>query len=396
MIATNSEVSPDSAGSESDNIGPLIFISAAEQSADRHAAALIRATQALRPGVRFVGVAGPQMREAGCHGIFDMTRHAGMLLGVLGAAGQAVRMFNTVARCLDRLRFDAAVVIDSPMLHIPLTQRLHARHIPVLYYIAPQLWAWGEHRLHKLRDVVERMAVILPFEETYFRERGLPATFVGHPTFEAAPTVNQDVVQRIRAEGSPVVALLPGSRRHVVEEVLPGQRDVARRIAAAFPGAAFGVSVANAQVAAVIDRLMARGGARCATYPRHHAELIAAADLVLVASGTTTLEVAAAGRPMIVMYNSSRLMYHLYARWVIRTRHLSLPNILAGRQIVPEFMPYYTSTAPIAQRAIALLQCEEERAQMSRDLLEATEPLRQGGASLRTAEMLLDLADERH
>lgn len=334
------------------------------------------------------------MVQAGCDSIFDMTRHAAMLLGAVKAAGRAVAMLQTSERHLRRYPFDAAVVIDSPTLHLPMAARAQAVGVPVMYYIAPQMWAWGAYRIHKLRNRVDRVAVILPFEEKYFRDRGVDATYVGHPLAEqlSETPIDNAVRNEIRARGSPVIALLPGSRRHVIQSVLPGQLEVARRIVAVFPDAVFGVSVANAQAAPVIERLLTYSPAPVEAYPRNHAELIQAADLVLAVSGTTTLEVAFHRRPMIVMYNSSRLFYHLIGRWLIHTPHLSLPNILAGREIVPEFMPYYTSTQPIAERAIQLLRSERERQMMVRELGEIVETLRDGSASRRAAAMLLDMA----
>jgi lipid-A-disaccharide synthase len=378
--------------------GPLIFISAAEPSADLHAAALIEATVALCPSVRFVGVAGPRMVEAGCHAIFDMTRHAAMLLGVIGAAGRAARMMRISDACLRRFPFDAAVVLDSPMLHLPLAGRAQAAGVPVLYYIAPQLWAWGARRIHKLRNRVESVAAILPFEEAYFRDRGVPATFVGHPLIERlrATAIDPGEVNRIRAGADRMVGILPGSRRHVVEEVLPGQLDVARRIAEAMPDVRFAASVANPQVSAAVAAAMRRAGVSVASIAGPPGPLIAASDLVLVASGTATLEVAYHHRPMIVMYNASRLFYHLIGRWMLRTPHLSLPNILAGREIVPEFMPYYNATEPIARRAIQLLESPERRKSMSTDLESIITPLANSEASTQTARMLLDLTHARH
>ena len=378
---------------------PLVFISAAEPSADLHGASLIRATVAACPAARFVGVAGPKMVAAGCESIFDMTRHSAMLLGTVKTACRGMTMLRTSDEHLRRYPFAAAVLIDSPMLHLRLAALAQAAGVPVLYYVAPQMWAWGAHRIYKLRHRVERVAVILPFEEKYFRDQGVNATFVGHPLAEqfAETSIDQTVVQEIRADGEPVVALLPGSRRHVVNEVLHGQLEVAEQIASALPAASFGVSVANAQVAPVISALSAQCRVRVKPYPGQHAELIQAADLLLVASGTTTLEVAMHGRPMIVMYNASRLFYHLIGRWMIRTPHLSLPNILAGRDIVPEFMPYYTSTEPIAQRALELLKSDAARQAMVKELSEIVAPLRDGQASKRTASLLLEMIDEsRH
>ena len=379
------------------NGGPLIFISAAEQSADTHGASLIHAARAQRPGVRFVGVAGPKMVEAGCHRIFDMTQHAAMLLGAVKVACQGARMLRTSEQHLRRYPFDAAVVIDSPTLHLPLAGRAHAAGIPVMYYIAPQMWAWGGHRIHKLRNNVDRVAVILPFEERFFREQGVDARFVGHPIADrlASLSLDEGAVGRIRAAGSPVVALLPGSRRHVVEAILPGQLEVATRIAQAMPKAAFAVSVANAAVVPEIERQLVGCGLPISTHADNFAEVIHAADLVLVASGTSALDVAYHGRPMIVMYKASRLFYHAVARWMIRTPYLSLPNILAGREIVPEFMPYYVSTVPIAVRALELLQSPELRDEMTGRLEETVAPLRDPGASERAAAMLLDLIDHQ-
>jgi lipid-A-disaccharide synthase len=383
---------------------PLIFISAAEPSGDLHGAALIEATLTRCPKARFVGVAGPKMVAAGCDRIFDMTPHSAMLLGALKVVGRGISMLNTSDRHLRRYPFDGAVVIDSPTLHLPLAARAQAMGIPVMYYIAPQIWAWGPHRIHKLRNRIDRAAVILPFEEKFFRDQGVNATYVGHPLAErwANRAIDQQLVSSIRSRGTPVVALLPGSRKHVVKEVLRGQLEVAGAIASAVEGVTFGVSVANSQVAPIIDEELTGSSVPVQRYTDSLAELIQAADLVLVASGTTALEVAFHGRPMIVMYNASRLFYQLFARWMIRTPHLSLPNILAGREIVPEFMPYYTSTAPIAERAIALLNSEAARQEMAAQLTEIVKPLRSGdgsgsglGASERTAEMLLDMVGER-
>lgn len=372
-----------------------IFISAAEASADQHAASLIRAVHTLRPEARFIGVAGPKMVQAGCDRIFDMSGHSAMLLGALGAAGRAVRMRIACDRVLREHRFDAVVVVDSPTLHLPLAARAHALNLPVLYYIAPQLWAWGTYRLHRLRNDVDRVAAILPFEEAFLRSHGIEATYVGHPLAEAleARPVDASAVARLQSRGQPLIALLPGSRKHVVEENLPGQLEVADGILQEWPRAAIGVSVAGPRVADAVRHAVERSRAATRVFMAGYDELIDAADLVLVASGTTTLEVAFRAKPMIVMYNASRWFYHTIARWMIHTPYLSLPNILAGREIVPEFMPYYRSTAPIAECAKHLLRNEVARKTMTDNLAEVVRPLKGTRASQRTAEMLIRLLD---
>lgn len=463
----------------------LIFISAAEPSADRHGAELVHTVRATDPEVRFVGVAGPRMVEAGCESIFDMTSHSSMLLSAIWNVGRGARMLNTAEEYLRMHHVDAAVLIDSPTLHLPLAGRARSAGVPVLYYIAPQMWAWGAHRIYKLRHRVDKVACILPFEEEYFRNQGVDARFVGHPLAQqvAQHKLDEKVIAEMRGGNSPYIALLSGSRKHVVNSVLPGQLEIAAKIAAGFPDASFGISVANPQVEPVIrtalaNQISARGLSvseprdssreftnpnpdlqrwanqnrarkeakihpsefriktlaasdelRFNTYTDHLPELISAADLVLVASGTTALEVAFYARPMIVMYQSSPLFYHAVGRWMIKTPHLSLPNILASRssepfirtpsvsrksasgergicganqnpdtaprgeraRIVPEFMPYYASTEPIARCALELLKNASMRERMIADLKQVTQPLRGMNAAKNVGEMLREM-----
>lgn len=380
---------------QSGDSGPLVLVSAAEHSADVHAAAVIRAARRLRPETRFAGVAGPAMAAAGCRVLFDMTAHAAMLAGAFGAVGPGLRMLRTVSRALQSERFAAAMVVDSPVLNLPVAKRAKSNGVPVLYFIAPQTWAWGRYRTRRVRARVDRMAVILPFEEEFFRGHGINATFVGHPLLEALSDRIPEELKagEIRSAGRPVLALLPGSRRHVVQELLPGQLEVARLLRLRFPGIHIGVSVANDRVASLVEAHARRAYAPVRLYRDQNAELLTAADLALVASGTATLEVAFRRTPMIVMYNASRLGYQLVGRWLIQTRHLSLPNILAGREIVPELMPHFGDPGEIAELATSLLRDPAARERMASDLGTVVEPLTQAGAAERTARILLELAD---
>ncbi len=374
----------------------LVFISAAEPSADLHGASLIRAVRRIQPEVRFAGVAGPAMRGEGCWTLYDMCHRSAMLTAAFGAIGAARRMWATARAHLARYPFQAAILIDSPALHLPLAKRAKKLGVPVFYYIAPQVWAWGAYRIPRIRRRVDRMGVILPFEQEYFRQRGIDATFVGHPLFEVLldRQVDQERVGQIRGRGSPVITLLPGSRQHVVEEVLPGQILVAASIARRYPNAAFCVSAANPTARRVIEPLLARAGLPVELHEGENGEILSAADLVLAASGTATLEVAFYHKPMIIMYKGSRWGYHLVGRWLIRTRHLSLVNILAGREIVPEFMPYYTSAAPIAEQALRILATPELSTRMEVDLADMVGPLLKPDASANAARLLLDLIDQ--
>ena len=372
---------------------PTVLISACEASADTYGAELIRATARRAPEVRFAGLAGPLMREAGCEPIADLAGRSAMLLGAVANVGVAVRVLWRLDRLLAAGRFAAAVLIDSPTLNLPLARRCRRRGVPVMYYVAPQTWAWGQFRVGKIRRRVDRLACILPFEPEYFAGHGIEATYVGHPLFDqlTGQTVDEKRAAGLRGSGQPVVALLPGSRRHVVGEVLPGQLEAARIVARRFPSARFLISVANKAAAEVIDPALAASGLAATLCYDHRAEMIRAADLALVASGTATLEVAYHGTPMIVMYNASRWLYQLIGRWLIHTRHLALINVLAGREVVPEFMPYYRSAEPIGQAAVEMLLHPDRLRRMRDELRQVIAPLASPGASQAAAEILLDI-----
>jgi len=378
-----------------------IFISVAEQSADEHAAGLISAFSERFPESRFVGLAGRRMRSAGCVGLADLTGGATMLTSVAGRVPTAVATLSRVDRFLSREQVDAAVLVDSGTMHLPLARRCRARGVPVFYFIAPQTWASREWRVRAIRQRVDRLATILPFEEAYFRSRGVAATYVGHPLFDRlmAHATDPRLAAALRGDARPVVVLLPGSRRQVVREVLPGQLDVARDIAGRFRSARFLLAAANDRIAVEANRIVARHSdappVRVET--NHRAEMIAAADLALVASGTATLEVAYHRVPMIVMYNArfARLGYPLLRGWMIQTRLFALPNILAGRRIVPEFMPYYRRTSEIAVAALELLSSEGLKERMRADLAAAIAPLARPGACAAAAGELAAMLRER-
>ena len=377
--------------------GKKVFISAAEPSGDLHGANLIREFRTQISGdTSFCGIAGPRMQAEGCIAIADMTARASMLAGMAGNVFRAAGILSRTTHEFSHHHYDAAVVIDSPVLNLPIALRAKSRGIPVLYYIAPQLWAWGAYRVHKVRARVDKMAVVLPFEEEYFRSIGLDATYVGHPLFDhlADNRPDSERVRAIKSAGHPVVAILPGSRPHVVKEVLPGQLKVADAIRRRYSKAHIVVSSAGKGVSEIVHRTIKREGKPdFVVHQQPLGDLLAAADLCLVASGTATLEVAYHGCPMIVMYNGSRLMYELVGRWLITTKHLSLVNILAKRELVPEFMPYYRATGPIAQTALDMLSNPVRLDRMREELAELIAPMSGSGASARTAHLLREMID---
>ncbi len=370
---------------------PRIFISAAEPSGDRHAAELIGKIREARPDAAIFGVAGPLMRAAGCQAMDDLTGRSAMLLGAVRLAGHAWRLIRTVHRELRSESADLAILVDSPALHLPMARKIKAAGCPVLYYIAPQLWAWAPWRIGRVRRRIDQLAVILPFEEEYFRRRGVEARFVGHPLISQLSSYRPAAarVAEFKSMARSIIACLPGSRRHVIEEVLPGQIEVCRAIARKHENTGFLFAAADESAQRMVRSALASESFTWRVERQCNGEILSAATLALVASGTATLETAWHGVPMVVMYNGSKWGYRLIGRWLVRTPHLSLVNILAGRRIVPEFMPYYTSTEPIAAEALGLLVDKHRRQTMQADLASVIASLGTASAAGTTAQMAL-------
>lgn len=442
-----------------------VFVSVCEESADVHAAALLRAARERGHGWHFYGLTGPRLRALGVESVFDFAARAAMLSGVLGILGHARRALAAVEAAWAARPPDVVLLLDSPELNLRIAKRARARGIPVVYYIAPQTWASRAYRNRQIARDVDRLACILPFEEGYFqrvlRQRtAVPgrcgagpcrAEFVGHPLFETLreerPIPDTVSFLKARAAGRPVVALLPGSRAHVVAAMLPRQlevveqlrrmgqpvyaaiscvsegrreqiREILSRVLVGLPDGGHPRSLVGAAPGADNAGLQGRdtgsapdaGGistrepeARAAADAGvdivldDNASLLTAADLVLVASGTATLHVAYYRKPMIVMYDAGRLLYwphRLFGRVLITTPHLSLVNVLANARVVPEFMPFVRDVQMVATVAGQLLSDRAWRELMIGQLDSLVRPLEDSQASANVCRTIAELLGE--
>jgi lipid-A-disaccharide synthase len=418
------------------SVSVRIFISVAEESADLHAAALVKAARAAGHDWIFHGLTGPRLRALGVETVFDFASRAAMLGGVLGVLGHARRAIRAVEESWRTRRPDLVVLLDSPELHLRLARKAKQLRLPVLYYIAPQTWASREGRNRQIARDVDRLACILPFEEEYFRQHGVRAEYVGHPLFETLreerPIPDTVAFLKGRAAGRPIVALLPGSRQHVIDTMLPKQLEVVARLRAAGQRVYAAISCVSEDRRQQIRDLLATsvtplprreglgegqlsapplparegagGGSEVAPASgtdietdiivADNASLLAAADLVLVASGTATLHVAYYRKPMIVMYDAGRLLslpYRWFGRRVVKTPHLSLVNILAGARVVPEFMPFVPDLTPVAELTQQLLNDRTWPALMIAQLDELVRPLENSAASANVCRVAAGL-----
>ncbi len=376
----------------------------AEVSGDNHAAQLIRELIALEPDLIIEGIGGPAMAAAGANVHRNTVTRAAMGWRGLLRAGEVYRLLRWTARHFQTHRPDLLIGVDSPSMNFHFARIATERGIPTLQYVAPQLWAWAIWRMKKLRRYVDRVACILPFEEKFFRDHGVNATFVGHPIFDALPTRPPSDAPDRFPHCPPVIGLLAGSRKSEAEMNFPGMLAAAGRIVAQFPSATF-LAPTTAATHPVVTRCIAAASTplNIQTGLGRFDEMTPNCDLCITVSGTATLHVAAHGVPMIVVYYASPLTWNLAGRWLVPTRTFALVNVLAkaaamadissaGGHIVPEFVPWDRGPE-VANIAIELLR-DPQKLQNQRDALaRVVATLDKPGASKNTARIALEMMD---
>jgi len=365
-----------------------IFLSAAEPSGDVHCAGLIKALRQTGENIDFVGAGGPKMASAGCEVLHNTVEKAAMIYNAFSHVGYYIRLIKQIKGYFQRNKVDLVIVCDSPAFNFHIAKAAKKAGIPTLFYVAPQLWAWAPWRLGKLRRCCDKLCCVLPFEQQWFTERGIDSVFVGNPLLDnVGPDLSpyRRQYRDFRPETARV-ALLPGSRQAETKSLWPAMQRIALRLKAVYPGLAF-VTVAVDEGRKNLLRDSQIDGFGCDYAIASVTNTARMADLALVASGSATLEVAAAGCPMVVMFQSNKVLWHLLGRWLIRIKHLCLVNILAEKELVPEFMPYFTSIGPIVDAAKELLADNLRLSQISDALINLTEPLARGSSAERTAEI---------
>ena len=370
-----------------------MLISAGEASGDRYAALLVVELRRLWPDAQFFGAAGPHMRRTGVETIVDAASLSVVgLVEVVRHIPRIYREYRKLVAAARARRPDLAILTDSPDFHMRLARRLHHQGIPVVYLVAPQVWAWRSNRLRAMRRNLQHLLCIFPFEEEFFRRRGLAATYIGHPLAGLVkPTLTRaEFFQKHRLPpGRPLVSVMPGSRRGEAARHIPALADAAERIyreqASSF------VLPASATTGAEFFR------DRIANAPIHVIEgeswdALAYADLALAASGTVTVEAALLGTPMVTFYKVTRLSW-LMGRFLVRVPFYSMVNLIAGRAVVPELMQSEMSGERLASEALRLLRNDAARAQMRSSLAGVAQKLAGGNSMARAAVIIQDLME---
>ena len=367
-----------------------IFISAAEPSADAHCAGLIAAMQESCSGIEFVGVGGPKMAQVGCELLENTVGKAAMLYKAFSQVARFYKIIKRIKRYLKSNSVDLVIVCDSPSFNFHVAKAAKKAGIKTLFFVAPQLWAWGGWRIRKLRKRCDKLCCLLPFEQDWFGKQGMDAVFVGNPLLdklEIASTRHEHYADF--EPNNAKFALMPGSRAAEIDSLWRPMQQIALRLKGKYPAATF-VAVAVDARREEILRAAQISGFECQYSVDSVNKTAGAVDFSIVASGSATLEIAAAGCPMVIMYQTSRVLRCLFG-WVVKTKYLSLVNILSGRELVPEFMPNFTSIDPIVASIEQLLQDNDKLVQLSGELTRLTEPLAEKKASREVAKIAIEM-----
>ena len=370
---------------------PKILLVTGEASGDIHGAHLALALRELNPAVELIGVGGSRMLAAGVSLLPDVDRVDAM--GVPGFR-QLIKGWKTLRtlRCYVREeRFDAIILIDSPGLNLRLAKVASKMSHNIIYYIAPQVWAWGSRRLKLIREVINHVLAILPFEEKFFQKAGIPCTYVGHPLLDELSPSYDKIHERHRLGLEPegmVIGVLPGSRVKEVQEILPILIKTVQHIRNRYPILQVLLAQAHSLSDSVIHELVGHSGQQVRVVKGQANEVMAASDVLLVTSGTATLQAALIGTPMVVVYRTSPVTYQI-AKRLVKIPYISLVNILAGKEIVPELIQDRMTPDRIAREVLKILGDTGRRDVMKQAFQSIRTSLGGPGASKRAAEIIL-------
>ncbi len=370
-----------------------IFVSAGEASGDLHGSRLVEEIFRRNPATRVDAMGGARLRAAGANILVDYQDLA--LIGVVQVFAKSRAIYgawNRLRRHLEAHRPDLVVLIDFPDFNFLLGRAAHALGLKVFYYISPQVWAWRPGRVRSLRRFVDAMAVILPFEEAFYRQRGMSVAFVGHPLVDEIHSVeDKETCRRALGLGSEtVICLLPGSRTGEIRTFLPLLMESAARLKTVCPSAEILLGVAPGLDPDWIASLVRRTSVPVRPIHGDTYRAIRAADVAVAVSGTVTLESALLGTPAVVVYKVSALEYHL-ARKLIRVPYIALPNVILGRRVLPELIQDEARPERIVEEVLHLIRNSERAIEQRRWFERLTRMLGEPGAAARAATMALDL-----
>jgi len=369
---------------------------AGEASADLHGSNLVKAMKKLNPHVLVKGIGGEKMMQAGVEVLIPSSEMA--VAGLTEVFSHLRTIFNASRKLKSLLkdrRPNLLILIDYPDFNIHIAKTAKRYHIPVLYYISPQVWAWRGGRVKKIARRIDRMAVILPFEKTFYQGSGIKVDYVGHPIMDACPVMVDKMEGAVdwKTQGAhPVVGLLPGSRREEIKNLLPIMLKSAEIISEQYHGARFLLPLAPTLEAEFLQTFIDQAEVSVEVVKDDIYKVLRSCQAALVTSGTATLETGIMGIPMVVVYKGSLVSY-----WIVRqlgdVPFISLVNLIAGEEVVKELIQHEVTAERLAHEALIILEDKVVRKNMIEKMSDLRKKLGRGGASEKVAEIALEMME---
>jgi lipid-A-disaccharide synthase len=375
-------------------VAPKVLISAGEASGDLYAAGLVDALRRRRPDLEFFGCAGPRMQKAGVRAVVDA--HSLAVVGLVEVIAHIPRIYGEYRKLLDAARAERpelAILTDSPDFNLRVARRLKKLGIPVFYLVAPQVWAWRKGRLPMMRRTIDRLLCIFPFEPEFFARHGIDATYIGHPlTRLVKPSTSRAELRRQLGipDGTPLIALLPGSRIGEAERHLPTLLDAVELLQKTRKPAPRFILAVPAGTIPIRSKFRERiSSASIQLLEGKTWDVLVCADVALAASGTVTIEACLLGTPMVTFYRVNNLSWWM-GKALVRVPFYSMVNLVAGRKIVPELIQDQMTAESLAREAASLLENDAAREGMRRDLAEVADKLSGPDNPLEVAATLVE------
>jgi lipid-A-disaccharide synthase len=367
-----------------------------EASGDLHGAGLIRSARAIDPGLSFFGVGGPCMAAEGCEIVIPTEELAVMgLVEVFRHLPVLWRAFKKLKSLLrGRHRPDVLVLIDFQEFNLMLARQARRAGVPVLFYIGPTVWAWRRGRVKAIARAVDRLAVIFPFEPAYYADEDIAVEYVGHPLLDQARVIRErgDFLQELGLDPArPVVGLFPGSRKSELRYNLPAILEAAGQVLRQIPAAQFLLPVASSFTREYMQDRLGAASVSVRLVQESIYDTINACDAILSVSGTVTLQIALIGTPMAIIYKTAALNYAI-GRRVVKVAHIGLVNIVAGREVVREFIQHEASAENLAGEIVKILKDADYNAMIRRNLAGIRREMGEPGCSRRVALMVSEMS----
>lgn len=375
------------------NTHPKIMLIAGEASGDAHGGRLVAALKTLNPQVECFGIGGRSMAACGCEILFDAN-----LISVVGLV-EVIKHYpvikhawDTAVNALKERQPDLLILIDYPGFNLRLAKKAKAMGIKVLYYVSPQIWAWHQSRIHKIKETVNHMVVIFPFEVAFYQNAGVPVSYFGCPIVENVVAQDKYTARQELglAENAVVVGLLPGSRESEISRLLPTLMATAQKILVRYPQAKFLLPVASSLDETDFTPYL-NVDIPLTLIKRDAHTAMAACDVLIGSSGTVTLEAAILGVPMVIIYKMNALTYWL-AKKLIKVKYIGLSNLLADKAITPELIQADANPDRIAAAALRFIDDKQYSEVTRQELQKVREQLGAPGTALKVAELALELA----